>query len=610
MPKLITRTYKNFAGVDFSNDASIVELNRSPDARNVYKNYEATQGKCIETRPGYKKLATIGTIINGMYFFETNSEIRCIVHSATKLYYWSNFPTAPTVSKPLTELYSSMNNVKTKFFTFDNNLYILDGKNYLVYNGTTCIPVSNNAFIPTTSINRKPSGGGTLFQGVNLLQAKRKNTFVGDNTSTDYYLDAVMLDSIDSVVVNGTTKTVGTHYTVNTTTGKVSFTNGNKENAPLTEGQANVVISFTKSISGYVDRIQKCTLAEVFDRRIFFSGNSDYKNALFNSALESPNYVSDLDYYQDGVDSVAIQDIVVANNLIYTFKRSSQQNPTVFYHIPTLDFEYGKIYPSKQGNIATGCYSKAINFSDDVVFMSSTGLEGISSNDFSSENILCHRSTLVDSLLTNENNFGDCELQEWQGYLMCLVDGKIYLADSRQKRKSIEGFEYEWYYWDNIECNGSKARILKEYDRSLYFGCSNGDILEFGGTNDNGEILYAHWETPSDDFGVGNRRKTTNKRGGIAKIKTMPNGQIKVSYKTNRKDYTFVSKYSAKGFSYVDFSYIDFTYVLASDSKILYKIKQRNIHELLLRFYTDELNRPFGVYDAMIEVYTGGYIKN
>ena len=87
MATAVARTYTNFAGVDFSTDSSLIEINRSPDALNVWKDYKDRQGTCICTRPGYSYISQIGTNILGMYIV-TDSKV--IVHSGNKLYEWSN----------------------------------------------------------------------------------------------------------------------------------------------------------------------------------------------------------------------------------------------------------------------------------------------------------------------------------------------------------------------------------------------------------------------------------------------------------------------------------------------------------------------------------------
>ena len=102
----IKRTYADFSGVDFLNEPTLVSITRSPDALNVWKNYRDAQGTCIETRPGYRKIAQIGNRINGIYIF---SLTKALIHSGTVLYEWSNFPSEPT-SETLKQLYADMNN--------------------------------------------------------------------------------------------------------------------------------------------------------------------------------------------------------------------------------------------------------------------------------------------------------------------------------------------------------------------------------------------------------------------------------------------------------------------------------------------------------------------
>lgn len=601
MASSIKRQYINFAGVDFTNDASVVSLSRSPDAVNVYKNYSSTQGNCIETRPGYKYLACFGDKINGMFFISSSS---VLVHSGTNLILWDNFPSAP--NNPTT-LKSDMNNAKSSFFIFNEKIYINDGANFLVYDKNVLKNVCDIAYIPTTSIARSPSGGGEILDDVNLLQSRRKNKFISDGTSTDYYLDAQDIDDdIVKITVDDVLKIEGTDFTVDRLNGKVVFdTAPDKTNI---SGQDNVVIEFSKEIEGYKERILKSKISLVFDNRVFFSGCSDYPNAIFHSKLNDPTYISDLNYYQDGSDSSAIKSLSIGNNILWVFKEENQQNATVFYHTPTLDTVNGKIYPSQQGNISTGCYSTSCNFSDDIVFMSRYGLEGITGN-ISDKQLLGHRSSLVDNKLINSNNFENCSMQEWNGYLLCLVDGEIFLADSRQKYQGINGFEYEWYYWNNIGTANGKAIILKEYKGELYFGCEDGSIFLFDGTNDNGEILHSHWTTPMDNFGYGNVLKTTNKRGGIAKIKTIPNGQIKIAEKTNKRDERYITTKSSTGFDYSNIDYSNFAYTTTNESYIVYKIKEKKFIELMLKFYSDELDKPFGIYSATIEAFVGGYVK-
>lgn len=591
MATSVKRQYTSLAGVDFKNDESLVDLNRSPDALNVYKDYSA-EGNCIQTRPGYSELAKFEGNINGLYIYNNTT---ALVHAGTKLYLWDNFPSVP--ENP-TVLLNTMNNIKSSFFIFSDKVYINDGENYLVYDGTLK-QVKDNAFIPTTTRGRSPSGGGTIYQDINLLQPKRKNQFIADGTSKDYYLDATEIDSVDEVYVNDK---LTTDYTVSLVLGKITF-NTAPEKSIL--GTDNVTIVFSKATAGYIDRISKCTISQVFDNRVFFTGNDMFKNSIFHSELDNPSYVSDLSYYQDGTSEARIKSITVGNNILWVFKEPNQENATVFYHIPTTSNEYGRIYPSKQGNVSTGCYSTSINFNDDIVFLSKYGLEGIT-GDIQQEQLLTHRSSLVDNKLVNIQDFENAQMIEWRGYLLILVNKYIFLADSRQKFQGINGIEYEWYLWDIRNSNPS---ILKEYKGNLYIGSEDGSIFIVEGTNDNGEVINSYWTTPMDSFGYSNVLKTTNKRGGVARIKTIPNGKIKIAERTNKKEKRFITSKSSTGFDYENINYSNFSYTTKNDNYIVYKIKEKKFITISLKFYSDELDKPFGLYSAILEAFVGGYVK-
>ena len=587
----IKRQYTNLAGVDFKNDEALVNLNRSPDALNVYKDYTG-EGNCIQTRPGFTKLAEFSDedAINGLYMYNSTT---ALVHVGTKLYLWNNFPEAPVNPSVLK---SNMNDVKSSFFIFNSKIYINDGANYLVYDGTLR-NVTEDAYIPITSIARKPSGGGEQYQDVNLLTAKRINKFIPDGTSTIYYLDAQSITSVDSVKINGSSTSA---YTANLTLGTVTF-----NSAPTASDSDIVEIEYSKTVSGYANRIQNCLISQVFDNRVFFTGNSSYPNTLFHSELNNPAYISDVSYYEDGTSESAIKSITVGNNILWVFKEPNQENATVFYHIPTTSAEYGRIYPSKQGNVSTGCYSTSINFNDDIVFLSKYGLEGIN-GDIAQEQLLSHRSSLVDNKLINTSNFDKATMTEWKGYLLILTDKYGFLAESRQKFQGIDGIEYEWYYWSYENANPA---ILKEYKGNLYIGSQDGSIYVVEGTNDNGEIIVSYWTTPMDAFGNSNMVKTTNKRGGVARIKTIPNGKIKIAERTNKREERFITSKSATGFDYSNFDYSNFAYTTSNDSYIVYKIKEKKWLTLSMKFYTDELDKPFGIYSAVLEAFVGGYIK-
>lgn len=557
---LITRNYANFRGVDFSNRFDEVSLYRSPDALNMWKNYKNSKGRCVESRPDIEQVKEFTETIFGLFFYTYGNQTHRIVHTGTKLYDNDNL------------IYSGMTEHKSQAFIYDGLLYIKDGSKYYVYDGKTIKEVEG--FIPTTSIGRSPSGGGTIYQDVNFLTGIRKNSFVADGASKEYFVDTESFDSDYAVKVWVNGKELTSGFSVNADTGKIVFTTAPTE--PDTVGQDNVIIQFKKEIEGYRDRIDKCTLLEVFDNRVFFAGNPDYPNMLWHCSLEDPTYCSDLDYYKEGQDDSAIKALISGNNALWVMKEPSQTNTTIFYHNPTIDDEIGKVYPSTHSSISTGCVSTGINFNDDIVFFSERGLEAIS-GDVTTEQVLAHRSTLVDNKLLNEANYKNLILEEWEGYLLVVVDNHIYLADSRAMMTNGDHNEYEWFYWEfDMKITGTRVK-----DGVLYL-CSDKAIYKLTKTDTN---INAYWTTPEDEFTKPQYQKTTNKKGCVADIE---GEEVTISVKTDRNSFEKINTYSNKK-----------GYVVA-------RIKKKKWKSIQLKFSS---NKPFGVYSTTLESYIGSYVK-
>ncbi len=558
MAELISRIYANFRGVDFRGDE--INLVRSPDALNVYKDYKEVDS--VRTRPDMELLQTFSETVWGVFFYNVGNTEVMLVHSGTKLYKVSN--------EVKTELYSGVSNAESNAFVYNNYWYFKDGVHYLRYDGQTIAEVEG--YIPTTSIGRKPAGGGTTHEDVNFLTGKRINTFLADGESREYYLDAQNIDSNFAPVVriNGAV-TYG--YTVNHAAGKIVFSSPPAK--PLTDGQDNVSITFSKTIAGYRERITKCTLLQVFDNRVFFSGNKDFPNMIWHCSLNDPTYCSDLDYYNEGLDSAKVRGLVAGNNVLWVFKEPSQANTTVFYHTPTIDSDYGKVYPSTHSSISTGCIGKAINFNDDIVFFSDRGMEGIS-GDITTEQVIGHRSSLVDRKLIAESDYRDMILEEWEGYLLVIIGNKMYLADSRATYTNENHIEYEWFYFEF----GKRITCAKVNNGVLYLGTADGVYT----LTDNKSNVESYWVTPKDKFNNPQKQKTTNKRGCVVEA----TGDIKVFAKTEKTDFEEIGSYD----NITDY--------------LVCRIKRKKFKDIQLKFYSDT---RFSLETATLEVFVGGYIK-
>lgn len=510
---LITRNYSNFRGVDFSNTE--VALYRSPDAINMWKDYKK-MGTSIETRPDIVLFKELKNTVYGLFFYTINQVDHMIIHCGVSLYDYNMKTKKLKIIKE-----KGMNIRKSQSFIYRNILYIKDGLNYLQYDGETCKEVIG--YIPVTRRGSDPAGKGSTAQETNLLTGVRENSFCADGESTEYVLDASELDAgyQEKVFINNVEKTEG--FTVDKVSGKVKFTTAPEK--PLSDEQDNVVIRFSKTIPGNRDKINKCTILEVFDNRVFFSGNQDYPNTVFHTMLDEPKYCSDLDYYNEGADISPVRGMVAGNNALWVIKEPSQANTAIFYHNPTIDSEAGKVYPSEHSSISTGCIGAAINFNDDIVYFSNRGMEGIS-GDITTEQVISHRSSLVDSKLLQEKNYKDMILVEYEGYLLVIIKDKIYLADSRAMFTNENHNEYEWFYW-NIDIEPTCAVV---YNGELWLGSKQG-IFKIGKASENNKEISMEKDEEERYFIDG----VTKQETGTESYKTVTGKEILIEDGENNK---------------------------------------------------------------------------
>lgn len=563
---LISRVYANFRGVDFRGDE--INIVRSPDSLNVWNNYKKTSS--IETRPGMELLSSFDDTVYGLFFYKD----LMIVHSGTKLY--------KVTPNSKTTLFSGVRKAVSDAFIFNDIWYFKDGKNFIQYDGIEVKDIEG--YVPTTSIGRTKSSGGEIHEDINMISDYRINTLVGVNDYCSYSLDTTGIDedfepvvTIDGKVIPRQRR-VGVNtldnWIINYTTGKLTITS-EVNKAPATDGQDNVSIKFKKKVDGARDKIYNCTLLQVFDNRVFVSGNPDYPNTIWHCSLNDPTYWSDLDYYREGVDRAQIKGIVAGNNALWVFREPSDANTSVFYHTPTVDTDYGKIYPSVHSSITTGCVAKAVNFNDDIIFFSERGMEGIS-GDVTTEQVIAHRSSLVDRKMIAESGYTNMILEEWEGYLLIIIGNKIYLADSRSAFTNEDHIEYEFFYWE-MEKPITSARVNNGI---LYLGTDEG-VYSLTDTKCN---IESFWTTPKDKFKAPHKLKTTNKRGCVAEA----TGDISVYAKIEDTDFELIGTYENVTDYFVS------------------RIKRKKFKDIQLKFYS---KTRFSLETVTLECFIGGYIK-
>ncbi|MCI7207780.1 MAG: hypothetical protein MSA15_17515 [Clostridium sp.] len=612
----VRKIYSNFRGVDFT-DENVSET-RSPDALNMWKNYK-TLGKKIETRPDIELQLTMSNTIFGLFFYTISNVDHLIIHSGTSLFDYNPKTKVLTTIKA-----TGMNPAKSVGFVYNNILFIKDGLNYLEYNGSVCKDVEGT--IPNVAIHNMNSNSTKMIQEANLITDYCYEEYLPDGTKTEFPLSQKEVSNVTVWDISGVNEVqITTGFTVDTTTGLVTFDKAPEKSAD----KASIKIKYSKTSDGR-NIINKCKLACIFDNRVFFSGNQDYPNMLVWCGLNDPRYVGTSSYATQGTSVSQIKALVPGNNALWVFKEPSQENTTIFYTVPTELYD-GKLeqtvktYASSHSSITTGCQATGINFNDDIVFFSDRGMEGISGS-ITTEQVLGHRSTLVDRKLLNEENYKNMELVEWEGYLLVIIDNKIYLADSKQKVQNDDHVEYEWFYWEMAK----KIKTATVHNDILYL-CSEEDFVrnELGykkytdGTNiywydeannkvydnegnesqllietltavmqseiytltDTSSNVKSYWTTKLDDFGYPQMLKTTNKRGFKSNV---TGDEITIETKLDNNEFQKLGTFkNTKGY-------------------IVSKIKKKKWNRIQLRYSSDT---QFGIYEIVLESYVGSYVK-
>ena len=561
----ITRYYGEFRGLDLR--GAECNLNRSPDALNVWRNYKNLAA--IETRPS---MQTIWADVN--VGFHPSIYPLNILFLGETLFMIANNGIYKLVDGSIQRLGDPISSFHpiNYYYVFNDSLYFFNKNGLYKVNETSNMYIYADAYVPTTSIGRKPEGGGQTHEDVNLISGYRINTFIGDGTSTKYYLDSTNIDDIAEVYVNDEELF---DYTYSEAEGSVTFAEAPPK--PGTDGQDNVSIKYYKNVHSNADNpIINCTVATIFDNRIFVSGNPQYPNRVWHSSLNNATYFSDLDYYDDGTEKAKVRALVPGNNALWVLKEPSDSGDSIYYHMPTLDETYGKIYPSSHSSVSLGCVGKGVNFNDDIMFASESGFVGMN-GDVTTEQAVAHRSSLVDRVLTANPKYKDMTLVEWQGYLLVFIDNECYLADSRAVLQNENHLEYEWYHWEFdyvITCVAVKNDVL-------YLGTLDGRICTLTGDG----AVNSYWCTPKDKFSAPNMVKSTNKKSFVVEAE----GDVDISIKTNNdQEFQPIASYS--------------------DIKdhIVCKLKAKKFKDLQIKFAS---NTRFRLESVTLEAIVGGYLK-
>ena len=600
-----------FRGVDLTNQPAGVDDGRACDGTNMIRDVPGY----VRKRMGYFLANDFGSRINGIH--SRRGEI--IVHSGTNIY---------KIGDKDSPVYTGAADEKSYSVQFGDYLLLLDGSNFILYDGETIKSVSDGAYVPTITLGRTPSGGGTAFEPVNMLQPKRTDSFLGTESDTVYQLS---FNEISESAVTARKMTAAEtwedltendDFSVDRTTGKVTF-NTAPGVSPVT-GEDNITITYSVQNDDYINRVNKCRFMIVYGAygatdRVFISGNPDYPNYDFYSQINDATYFGDIWYGVLGQEHSPVTGYSIINNKLATHKKNDDNERNIFLRYgeidtneePENDGTIFSIVDIIQGPGAITPY--AFGYAKEPMFLTNEGICATTPYEYNSERYVQNRSFFLNGALTLENGLDMAVATVFRELYLLAVNGRVYILDTMQpaaNKGSRSEYQYEGYLWDNID-----ARVLFNDGEHLYFGDNSGSVFEFYtdpksllSYNDNGQPIKARW-----DFDFSGENFYLKKRIRYIAVRMYAAAATSVDIWCRiRGIWKFIANSGAKA-RYLSFSNLQFSKItFSSDTNprtIGQKQKIKKIDAARFSFRNEVLNEPFGLFELALQFSEKGFYR-
>lgn len=566
MAKIVTRDTERVLQIQ-----KFLGLNESKDGDTQLKvgeaskmqNWQITPQYHLKVRPGMQEIKSFTGAVRGLWHGFVSGEEVTLCAAAGGVWKVGESETR------IGDIYDA----PTTFFGFNNKVYMLNGHEYLCWDGTGSVHVVEG-YIPCVLTAASPKGGGTTLENINRLTGKRRVKFSSDGESTEYVLPESNLSSIDRVLVGGEEVTAQKDITA----GKVTFS------AAPASGSNNVEIYYTAP-NTFRSQVTAMKYWEFFnganDTRVFLYGDGTAK-ALYcgitESGVASAEYFPDLYEMLVGDENTPITAMVKHYDRLLTFKPGSiyaTEYSTVtladgvvsagFYTIP-LNREIGNESPGQVRlvyNFPRSVYAGALY---DWKMTSST-VRDERNAQMVSERI---RDTLEGADAGKIFIFDDDSKQEYY----------IFLNDAAGTALVHRYIEDVWYKYTNLPV----VCACRDGD-DIYFGTSTGKLALFDEIvhNDFGQEIDCVWESGNVDFGSDYQRKHSSVLW--VSLKPAAGARCTVSARSDRK-----SEYTEKTitaqvlkFSSLDFGHFTFnTNITPHMQRVKLKVKKFVYYKLLI----------------------------
>ena len=643
-----------FLGADFTSESSTVDDTKSPNVENMIR---SVPGK-IRKRMGYEKLFEYNAPIYGVHHLSTTDI--WLVHAGNKLYnlyapkggkwvdHSDNYITDQDANNIIllngdvegTVIYTGMALHRSVSFQLNQKLVILDGTKAKIYDGSTVQPIEDIAYVPTLTISKDYTGGGEDYEPLNLLQPAFIEQFYVKEDQASVTTFQLTFGGLDDTEVkawildeNGDwdLKEENTDFTVDRATGVVTFTTAPGQ-SPIT-GEDNVKIQAYRTVAGYADRINHCTIGAMFgvngaNDRLFISGNPDqgingdgdlytYINCDWFSQQYDPTYFADVWYSKLGSDTSAIMGYSIINNYLAAHKDYNEMSQSILIREGDLvdDQPVFKLINTLQGAgaISKYCFSY---LATEPVFLTRLGVFAVTAQDITGEKYAQDRSYYLEGKLLKEANLEHAFAYTWKDYYILAINDHLYILDGLQpmhtdKSRPYATRQYAGFYFTNIP-----ASCFFEINGELYFGSSDGKIYKWytdekllSSYNDDGDAITAIWETADISEKLFYKKKTYR----YLAVRCMPEISSSIDVYAQKNGIWQIIKEDTTTLKYFSYKYLIYSKMTYSTNKTqrvtATKMRLKKLDHVRFRFENSKLNEPLGINDFAVEYTQGGNVK-
>ena len=599
--------YDKFKGVDYAHAPANIDPGRSVNGLNMVR---SEIGKvCKRTGFEYDAHQWQGNV-NGVHFLQLGDESICLVHCGTAFYVDNN-----AIYTGAADRISSAVQMKDK-------LYILDGKKFLMFDGTSVQPVKDSAYIPVTYINRTPEGGGKVWQQPNILTSLRREGFVADGENKVFVLSQPALGpgavtaqiySDDGTV---TQYTEGSGISVDRQKGIVTFSSAPP--LPKVTSQDNVYITYEKSAGDSLP-LDKCTVITAFGPggrpdTLFLSGNPDYPGREWFSHSDNPQFFGESNTDLAGSDNAPVVGYSTKGDKLFVHRRHNQGNMNIIVRSCSggdVNYYSYPVINSLQGPVAVNSATH-INMANDSLFLTQSGVYAVVRSEATADHYTQLRSFFINPSLLDGKSLAEATAVAYNDFYVLAVGRDIYLLDTLQKSfvedKGYSGWQFECYHWQISE----SIRLLFVQDGRLCFVTDSGRTGRFytdynnpNCFNDDGMPITALWQTGDFTAGFSSKNKSIHRLWVVCstalRTAVVVQAQIKGIWQQIFSDMT-----TARFFQWSAIQWSKFTWSTDKTPKLMKSnVKIKNVNKIAFRLENSNLNEPFGIYELGFEYTTG-----